>query len=81
MIIEPTETGVNLTQVSILSGVRHTLPIPLARVTFERALIAWRAGALIQDSFPTLTEDQREFIKTGITPQEWGAIFNNVETT
>lgn len=28
-------------------------------------------GVLLQDAFPNLTPAQREFIKTGITPEEW----------
>ena len=28
-------------------------------------------GVLLQDAFPKLTPAQREFIKTGITPEEW----------
>ena len=31
---------------------------------------------LIQDIFPNLSADDREFIKTGITPEEWDATFN-----
>ena len=32
---------------------------------------AWRNGALIQRAMPQLDADQREFLKTGITPEEW----------
>ena len=28
-------------------------------------------GVLLQDAFQNLTPAQREFIKTGITPEEW----------
>ena len=31
----------------------------------------WRAGELLQNAMPNLTPDEREFIKTGITPEEW----------
>ena len=34
---------------------------------------------LIQDFFPELTDDEREFILTGITPKEWGALFPEEE--
>jgi hypothetical protein len=35
-------------------------------------LDAYHAGnASIQDVFPHLTAEQREFIKSGITPEEW----------
>jgi hypothetical protein len=28
-------------------------------------------GVLLQDAFPNLSPAEREFIKTGITPEEW----------
>jgi hypothetical protein len=28
-------------------------------------------GVLLQDAFPNLTAEEREFIKSGITPEEW----------
>ena len=34
----------------------------------------WKAGELLQNAFPKLTADEREFIKTGITPSEWEEI-------
>tara|TARA_R110002012_G_scaffold118979_1_gene267950 strand:- start:386 stop:556 length:171 start_codon:yes stop_codon:yes gene_type:complete len=39
--------------------------------------VAWEKGALIQDAFPNLTPDEREFLKTGITPDEWDAMFGD----
>ncbi len=39
---------------------------------FELRLLAWRRGdKLIQEAFPELSSDAREFIKSGITPDEW----------
>jgi hypothetical protein len=37
---------------------------------------AYAAGASIQDAFPNLSADDREFIKTGITAESWDAMFN-----
>ncbi len=34
-------------------------------------------GVLIQYAMPNLTADEREFIKTGITPQEWADMFGD----
>jgi len=31
----------------------------------------WKAGELAQEAFPHLTADEREFIMSGITPEEW----------
>lgn len=40
-------------------------------VTVEQ-LNNWRAsGELIQNAFPNLTADEREFLMTGITPDSW----------
>ena len=39
-----------------------------------------RREGLIQDIFPTLDADQREFIQTGITPSEWADMFAPEET-
>lgn len=33
----------------------------------------------IQDVFPYLTADEREFLLTGSTPAEWNDLFNNCE--
>jgi hypothetical protein len=39
---------------------------------FETRYLAWYSGkCLLQDAFPELSDDAREFIKTGITPLEW----------
>ena len=45
-------------------------------VTLEQ-LRSWQVdGVLIQNAMPHLTPDEREFIKTGITPEEWDSAFN-----
>lgn len=36
-------------------------------------------GALIQDAFPTLTPDEREFLLTGMTADEWDELFSEDE--
>ena len=38
-------------------------------------IVRWEKGELIQDVFPKLTADEREFIKTGITPEDWNEMF------
>lgn len=44
----------------------------------EEQLDRYNSGrCTIQDCFPNLTPDEREFIKTGITPEEWEATFSN----
>ncbi len=62
---------------SQLTGKEHTMDIP--GVTQERLNKCWRfnpnrEGKHIQDEFPELTPDQREFLMTGITPDEWESL-------
>lgn len=38
-------------------------------------LFKYERGGLLQDCFPHLSEDEREFIKTGITKEEWDSVF------
>lgn len=66
-----------ITRTSILSGKTRTVEMPT--VTEER-LAEWRpgngqVGKSIQVVFPELTADQREFLMTGITADEWDEHF------
>lgn len=60
-----------VTRKSMVSGKTHTLDLP---ITAQEAMM-YEAGALIQDAFPNCTPAEREFYKTGITDEEWKAIF------
>ena len=53
------------------TGAWNTMELPLTHREYDRGITKWEDGALIQDAFPTLTADQREFVKTGITPEAW----------
>lgn len=35
---------------------------------------AWNEGALIQNAFPNLSPQKREFLLTGLTPEMWDAL-------
>jgi hypothetical protein len=56
-----------VTRKSMITGHEHTLDLPVT----EEQMAAYEAGALLQDAFPTLDAPNREFIKTGVTPEEW----------
>lgn len=60
-----------VTRASIMTQKRHTMNITMNMEDFRK----WQNGKLIQDAFPYLTPDEREFLKTGITPEEWDATF------
>jgi hypothetical protein len=42
-------------------------------------MAAWKAGTNIQLAMPKLSEDERYFITTGVTPDEWASILGAVE--
>ena len=60
-----------ITRTSLASGITRSLEIPCT----EEQMAAYENGALIQVAFPNLTADQREFILTGITEDEWDTLF------
>lgn len=39
------------------------------------ALYAYRQGALIQNAFPMLSKDDREFLISGFSPEGWAQVF------
>ena len=61
-----------VTKTSILSGLSRTMDLP---ITHDQ-LHLWRGGMLIQKAMPNLSDDEREFLMTGITPDERDAEFN-----
>lgn len=57
---------------SIFTGKEHSMLLPIRQGQLE----AWvNSTILIQDAFPHLDDDQREFIKSGCSPQEWAELF------
>jgi hypothetical protein len=65
----------NITRTSWVSGEVNTLDLPIT----QEQLDLYAAGALLQDAFPNLTPDEREFIKSGITAEEWDSLFGGDE--
>jgi hypothetical protein len=64
-----------ITRKSMVSGIERSLDLPVT----EAQLKAYDQGALLQNAFPNLTPGQREFIKTGITDQEFNEMFGEDE--
>lgn len=64
---------------SRLSGKTSTMILPISQDEFDACNERWANGVMIQDAFPMLTADEREFILTGITPEEWDAAFGGDE--
>jgi hypothetical protein len=71
--------SVLVTRVSTLTGVANSMLLPLTREQFEDALGSWVTGVLIQEAFAALDRDQREFVMTGSTPEEWNKAFGKEE--
>jgi hypothetical protein len=61
-----------ITRISQLSGVTRTRDLP---VTEDQMSRFQGGGETIQDIFPQLSSSDREFLKTGITDEEWDATF------
>jgi hypothetical protein len=56
------------TRTSPLSGITRTMDLNVT----EEQMALFRSGQIpIQDCFPLLSADEREFIKSGITAEEW----------
>lgn len=65
-----------VTKISMFSGAENTMDLPIT----QEQLSLWKSkNLLVQDVFPNLTPDQREFLMTGITPQEWDQMFSSTE--
>jgi hypothetical protein len=52
---------------SILSGKTRTMELNITQEQMEN----WVKGMHIQHAFSNLSADEREFIKTGISAEEW----------
>ena len=57
---------------SIFSGKIHEMDLPITLDQLDR----WNNGELIQNVFTNLSDDEREFLMTGITPEEWDEVFD-----
>lgn len=56
-----------ITRRSMLTGTERTIDIPVTHTQLAR----WQAGELIQHVMPELSSEEREFLVTGVTPEEW----------
>jgi len=58
---------------SMLSGCINVMAFDMEAKQFDESYMAWQNGKLIQDAFPSLNVAEREFLMTGITPDEWNS--------
>lgn len=59
-----------ITRRSPLTGLANTREINIT----HGQLTAWHSGQLIQDACPNLSAEDREFLISGLTPEDWQAI-------
>jgi hypothetical protein len=71
---------VTITRKSPFTGQLNTMHINIGEAEFRAGMVAKINGMNVQDAFPTLDADEREFIMTGITPQEWADSFGSEES-
>lgn len=64
---------------SLATGVEHSMDIPGLD---EAAFMVWQAldrkdRPHVQDAFPHLSRAEREFLISGVTPEEWREMFGD----
>ena len=67
---------IEITKKCPFTGKMNTRKIPVAKAKYDK----WERGetrALIQQYFPELSPDDREFILTGCTPEMWDEKFKD----
>ena len=60
-----------ITRKSLISGNINSMSLPIT----EEQYTAWEQGTLVQVAMPHQTPDEREFVMSGITPEEWAETF------
>lgn len=69
------ETTVEVVRISPFSGEENIMTLDMTPEEYEVRLARWQNGEIIQNAFSNLSPDEREFIKTGITSEEWETMF------
>ena len=64
---------IQVTRQSVITKKINTMELPITQEHLD--LYETVGDMLIQDAFPNLDKEQREFLLSGITPQEWNDTF------
>lgn len=62
-------TGYTYSGPCMVTGETYVVKVPRA------GLFAYRQGAMIQNAFPEMSADDREFLLSGISPAGWKQMF------
>lgn len=49
----------------VFTGTPYSVTVP------KRGYMLWKGGMLIQDAMPDVSDDDREFLISGISPRGW----------
>jgi hypothetical protein len=60
-----------VTKTSVITGKENTIDLPITQEQLQQ----WQLGGLVQDVFPDLDVNQREFLISGTTQEEWEETF------
>jgi hypothetical protein len=66
-------------QVYIFTGPCFATGKPYSVAVPAEGLFKYRQGAYIQDAFPEISKDDREFLMSGYSPEGWKQIFGSGE--
>ena len=69
----------NITKISSLTGIEHTLNINITESELWRVENRHNSKELIQNIVPNLPMEEREFLMTGITNEEWIRVFGEID--
>jgi hypothetical protein len=61
-----------ITKISPVTGKETTLDIPMTQQQYARYI---KRESFVQDIFPELSVDQREFLISGCTKEDWESLF------
>ena len=68
-----------VTKTSQITGKTNTMDINVTIAQLDRIDIRSYTKELIQDIVPDISKEEREFLMTGITPDEWKKMFGGDE--
>ena len=60
---------------SLFTGAKHELTLNLSFDEFMTSFNRWNQGEPIQTAFSKLSRDEREFLLSGTTSEEWDEAF------
>ena len=63
-----------ITRTSMITNITRTVELDIT----QKQLDDYKNGVLLQDAFPNLSPNEREFIKSGIVDNEWESFIDEV---